>query len=53
LRANIFDGSVSRQAYSTRRVDDGAWHHIAVQFDRHFGIRFYVDGVAAGSAADL
>lgn len=51
LRANIFDGSVSLQAYSTRRVDDGAWRHVAVQFDRHFGIRFYVDGVAAGSAA--
>jgi len=41
---------VSRQGYSTRRVDDGVWHHVVVQFDRDFGIRFYIDGVAAGSA---
>jgi hypothetical protein len=48
LRANVFDGAVSRQAYSLVRVDNGAWHHIAVVFDRDSGIRFYTDGAAAG-----
>lgn len=51
LRANIFDGSVSLQAYSTRRVDDGGWHHIVVLFDRDSGIRFFIDGTAAGVTA--
>ena len=51
LRAALFDGSVTRQVYSTVRVDDGAWHHVAVLFDRDTGITFYVDGVASGSVA--
>jgi hypothetical protein len=50
LRVNVFDGTVSRQAYSLVRVDNGAWHHIAVVFDRDSGIRFYTDGAAAGFA---
>jgi hypothetical protein len=50
LRANVNDGVVTRQAYSTRRVDDGAWHHVVVRFDRDTGISFYVDARAAGSA---
>jgi hypothetical protein len=48
LRASIFDGTVTRTAYSTVAVDDGAWHHIVVLFDRDAGLRFYVDGGAAG-----
>ena len=51
LRANINDGVVGRQAYSTKMVDDGAWHHVVVVFDRDAGIRFYVDGAAAGFTA--
>jgi hypothetical protein len=51
LRANVADGVVTRQAYSTRRVDDGAWHHAVVVFDRDSGIRFYVDAAASGFTA--
>ncbi|MGH9025947.1 MAG: LamG-like jellyroll fold domain-containing protein, partial [Acidimicrobiia bacterium] len=51
LRANVFDGVVVRQVYSTRRVDDGAWHHVAVLFDRDSGVRFYTDGLPAGFVA--
>jgi hypothetical protein len=51
LRASVADGTATRQAYSTRRVDDGAWHHIVVRFDRDVGIAFFVDGVPAGSGA--
>jgi hypothetical protein len=51
VRANVNDGTVTRQAYSTRRVDDGAWHHVVVRFDRDTGISFYIDGTAAGLTA--
>jgi hypothetical protein len=47
VRVKIDDGSVSRQAYGPAiRVDDGAWHHVVVLFDRDTGIRIYVDGVS-------
>jgi hypothetical protein len=49
LRANFKNGVVSRQLYSTRRVDDGAWHHVVVRWQRDWGISFYIDGRAAGS----
>ena len=49
LRANVFDGVVSREVYSLHRVDNGVWHHIAILFDRDAGIRFYIDGVSPGS----
>jgi Concanavalin A-like lectin/glucanases superfamily/Bacterial Ig-like domain/Calcineurin-like phosphoesterase len=52
LRANVRDtlnGTVTRQAYSTRRVDDGQWHHVVVRFDRDNAISFYIDAVSAGS----
>jgi hypothetical protein len=51
LRANVNDGVVTRQAYSTRRVDDGAWHHVIVRFDRDAGISFFVDATPAGTTA--
>jgi hypothetical protein len=51
VRVQVYDGSVSRQAYSSVRVDDGVWHHLVVRFDRDSGISFYVDGVASGSTA--
>lgn len=37
--------------YSTARVDDGQWHHIAFVYNQAAGgtDRFYVDGVASGS----
>ena len=45
IRVNIFDGTIGRQAYGpTVRVDDGAWHHVVVAFDRDSGITVYVDG---------
>jgi hypothetical protein len=48
VRALLADGSVTRQAYSSVRVDEGAWHHLVVVFDRETGIRFFVDGADAG-----
>jgi Concanavalin A-like lectin/glucanases superfamily/Bacterial Ig-like domain/Calcineurin-like phosphoesterase len=51
LRANVNDGTVVRQAYSVRRVDDGGWHHIAVRFDRDSGIGFFIDGRPAGGGS--
>jgi hypothetical protein len=51
LRATINDGAVTRKGYGTVRVDDGAWHHVAVVFHRASGIAFYVDGAAAGFTA--
>lgn len=51
VRATIKAGSVTRSAYSTVRVDDGAWHHVVVRFDRDTGLDFYVDGAPAGSTA--
>jgi hypothetical protein len=51
LRANFKDGVVSRQLYSTRRVDDGAWHHVVVRWKRDNGISFYIDARPAGSGA--
>jgi hypothetical protein len=51
VRASFFDGTTSRLAYSSMRVDDGAWHHLVVVYDRDTAIRIYVDGVSAGSAA--
>jgi hypothetical protein len=51
IRANVFDGAVSRQVYGpSRRVDDGAWHHVVVVFDRDVGITVYVDGVSASTS---
>ena len=45
IRVNIFDGTIGRQAYGPAvRVDDGAWHHVVVAFDRDSGITVYVDG---------
>jgi hypothetical protein len=51
LRAAIRAGSSQRTAYSSVRVDDGAWHHVVVLFDRDSTISFFVDGAPAGSTA--
>jgi hypothetical protein len=54
IRVNAYDGTVSPQAYGPSiRVDDGAWHHVVVAFDRDVGITIYVDGVSASSSAPL
>ena len=50
LRAKIHDGSTTLQGYSAGRVDDGAWHHVVVVFDRDTGISFFVDGSPSGTA---
>jgi hypothetical protein len=51
VRVNLSDGAVNRQAYGPAvRVDDGAWHHVAVVFDRDVGIIVYVDGSSASTA---
>ena len=38
--------------YSTARVDDDQWHHVAFTYDQAAGgtDRFYIDGVESGSA---
>jgi Concanavalin A-like lectin/glucanases superfamily/Bacterial Ig-like domain/Calcineurin-like phosphoesterase len=51
LRATIKVPSGTRTVYSTGRVDDGAWHHTVVRFDRDVGIDFFVDGAPSGSTA--
>ena len=51
LRAIVFDGTVTRSAYSLHVVDDGNWHHFAVRVDRDAGISFYVDGTYSGLTA--
>jgi Concanavalin A-like lectin/glucanases superfamily len=51
LRATFRGSGGTRQAYSTVRVDNGAWHHVVVLFDRDAGITFYVDGASAGFSA--
>lgn len=47
IRANVFDGTMSLQAYGPPfRVDDGAWHYVVIVFDRDAGITIYVDGAS-------
>jgi hypothetical protein len=47
VRVNLSDGVTSVEVYGPAvRVDDGAWHHVVVVFDRDSGIVIYVDGVA-------
>jgi hypothetical protein len=54
VRARIFDGAVTRTGYGpTTRVDDGAWHHVVVVFDRDAATIVYVDGVAATTAGAM
>lgn len=44
---------VSSPLYSTVRIDDNQWHHIAFVYNQAAGAtdRFYIDGVARGSAS--
>jgi Concanavalin A-like lectin/glucanases superfamily len=52
IRVNISDGSVIRELYGpARRVDDGAWHHVVVVFDRDVGVTVYVDGISLATPA--
>ena len=51
VRANITNGTTLRQVYSTKRVNDGAWHHVVINFDRDTGVSIYIDGVASGTTA--
>jgi hypothetical protein len=54
IRVNASDGAATRQAYGpARRVDDGAWHHVVVVFDRDTGIVVYVDGQSLATAGPL
>jgi hypothetical protein len=51
VRANVFDGSVTRVAYGPAiRVDNGAWHHVAIVLDRDSGRTIYVDGTSRTTA---
>ncbi|MGH2921776.1 MAG: LamG domain-containing protein, partial [Gaiellaceae bacterium] len=51
VRANVFDGAVTSTAYGPAiRIDNGAWHHIVVAFDRDTGITVWVDGVGQTTA---
>jgi hypothetical protein len=45
IRVNFGDGTITREVYGPAvRVDNGAWHHVVVLFDRDTGIVVYVDG---------
>jgi hypothetical protein len=51
VRANVSDGAVTRVAYGPNiRVDNGAWHHVVIVFDRDTGITIYVDGTGNSTA---
>jgi hypothetical protein len=53
IRANVSAGS-TREVYGPAiRVDDNAWHHVVVVYDRDAGITVYVDGVSRYFAGDL
>jgi Concanavalin A-like lectin/glucanases superfamily len=46
VRANVLAGATNREVYGPAvRVDNGAWHHVVVVFDRDVGVTVYVDGV--------
>jgi Concanavalin A-like lectin/glucanases superfamily len=52
IRVNV-SAAVTRELYGpTVRVDDGAWHHVVVAFDRDSGTTAYVDGVGRFAAGD-
>jgi hypothetical protein len=54
IRVNVSDGAVTRELYGpARRVDDGAWHHVAAVFDRDVGTTVYVDGVSLATAGPV
>jgi hypothetical protein len=54
VRVNTFDGVTSRQVYGPAvRIDDGAWHHVVLAFDRDAGVAIYVDGTMATTSATL
>ena len=54
IRANLSDGTTARQVYGpAARVDDGAWHHVALVVDRDVGITIVVDGVSRSTAGTL
>jgi hypothetical protein len=54
IRVNASDGATTRQAYGPAiRVDDGAWHHVVVVFDRDMGIVVHVDGQSLVTAGPL
>jgi Concanavalin A-like lectin/glucanases superfamily len=54
IRASFSSGGTTRNAYGpVIRVDNGAWHHVVVVFDRDVGVTVYVDGVARSTAGAL
>ena len=46
IRVNIVAGATVEVYGPAKRVDDGAWHHVAVAFDRDSGVTIYVDGLS-------
>jgi Concanavalin A-like lectin/glucanases superfamily len=46
IRVNIVAGATVEVYGPAKRVDDGAWHHVVVGFDRESGLTIYVDGVS-------
>jgi hypothetical protein len=54
VRVNVSDGVTSAEVYGPAiRVDDGAWHHVVVVFDRDAGVLIYVDGVVQTNLATV
>jgi hypothetical protein len=51
LRAVVFDGVATVSAYGPSiRLDNFAWHHVAVAFDRDVGVTIWVDGVSRSTS---
>ena len=52
IRVNASAGVVREVYGPALRVDDGAWHHVVVVFDRDSGITVFVDGVSRFTPAE-
>ena len=51
VRATVFDGVATVSAYGPSiRVDNWAWHHVVVAFDRDVGVTIWVDGVSRATS---
>jgi hypothetical protein len=46
IRVNIYAGGSIEVYGPAKRVDDGAWHHVVVVFDREVGVTVFVDGAS-------
>jgi hypothetical protein len=53
LKVSIGDADTEATITSTRAVNDGNWHHVAIYFEYNLatGLNLFIDGVATGTPA--